>query len=222
MSTESSQTLDRGMRLLELIAASPRGLTVTRAAQHLDLPRAVVYRLLATLEDRGYARRDDAGQLQLGVALLGLARGAQGHLRDAATPSLRRLADEVGASAHLTVVDGGEAVAIAVVEPSWTAYHVAYRVGSRHPLDRGAAGRAILVGRETRDAGTPTAVMTSGEIQPGAVGVAAPLLGVAGMEASVGVVALGDLDRERVEPAVLATAAALVDLLQTPGVLSPP
>lgn len=219
MTAETSQTLERGMRLLELISRSPRGLTVTRAAQDLGLPRAVVYRLLGTLEDRGYARRDEGGGLQLGLALLGLAQGAQGHLREAATPILRRLADGVGASAHLTVVDAGEATALAVVEPSWTTYHVAYRVGSRHPLDRGAAGRAIVAGRA---GGPASAVMTSGEIQPGAVGVAAPVLDVHGLEASVGVVALGELDMDVVGPEVLAAATALAARLGAEPAVSRP
>lgn len=45
-------------------------------------------------------------------------------------------------------MDGSEALAVAVVEPTWTDYHVAYRAGFRHPLDRGAAGRAILAARK--------------------------------------------------------------------------
>lgn len=54
---------------------------------------------------------------------------------------LRRLAEQVGATAHLA--DGVEAQAVAVVEPSWTDVHVAYRVGSRHQVGAGAAGRAV-------------------------------------------------------------------------------
>jgi hypothetical protein len=41
----------------------------------------------------------------------------------------------------IVVPAGGDAYL--VVEPSWTSYHVAYRVGARHPVGRGAAGRAI-------------------------------------------------------------------------------
>jgi DNA-binding Lrp family transcriptional regulator len=221
MAAERSQTLDRGLRLLELLARSPSGLTMTAAAKQLHLPRPVVYRLAATLEARGYLRRDDAGLLQLGLAVLSIARGAQGHLRDAAIPVLRRLAETVGATAHLTVVDAGEALALAVVEPSWTDYHVAYRVGSRHPLDRGAAGRAILAGRSAK---APRTVASAGEIQPGAVGVAAPVLGVLGLEASIGVVAMGNLDIEAVRPQVVAAAGVLTERLshQAPSPVSDP
>jgi DNA-binding IclR family transcriptional regulator len=196
MSAETSQTLDRGLRVLEVLAATPRGMTVTELAAAVEVNRTVVYRLVATLESHGLARRDAAGLLHVGLAVLALARGLQPVLREVATPVLRALAEEIGATAHLTVADGGEALAIAVVEPSWTDFHVAYRVGARHPLERGAAGRAILAGRELASgaAAREGLVETEGELQAGARGLAAPLLGVEGLEASVGIVTLGDLD----------------------------
>ncbi len=46
-----------------------------------------------------------------------------------------------------------------------------------------------------------------GEIQAGAHGVAAPVLGVEGLEASVGIVSLGDFDGPVVGPQVVAAAA---------------
>ncbi|GAB3951570.1 hypothetical protein GCM10027614_53770 [Micromonospora vulcania] len=108
------------------------------------------------------------------------------------------------------MVEGGEGVALAVVEPSWTSFHVAYRTGARHPLDRGAAGRAILAGR----AGVPDPVSSSGELQSGAYGVAAPVLGVPGLEASVGVIALAPLDVDLVGPQVRAAATAIASALR--------
>ena len=95
---------------------------------------------------------------------IGAAAAARGGPAHPARPGR-----QVGATAHLTVVDGGEALAIAVVEPSWTSYHVAYRIGTRHALDRGAAGRAILAAR----AGPDGFVATDGELQSGAHGIAA-------------------------------------------------
>jgi hypothetical protein len=52
-------------------------------------------------------------------------------------------------------------------------------------------------------------VETAGELQSGAYGIAAPVPGVPGLEASVGVVALGPLDPATAGPAVLAAAAAV-------------
>ena len=207
---ETAQTLDRGLRLLQYVADTPGGLTITEAAGRLGVGRAVVYRLAATLSAHGMVRRDPAGRLRLGAGVLHLARRAQPLVADAALPALRRLAEQVGATAHLTVAEGGEAVALAVVEPSWTRFHVAYRTGSRHPLDRGAAGRAILAGRN----GTAGWVASAGELEEGAHGVAAPVLGVEGLEASVGVVTLVPLDGATVGPSVEAASAAVARALR--------
>lgn len=206
---EISQTLDRGLRLLELLAESGGGLTVTEAAAALGVNRTVVYRLAATLELHGMLRRAGDGRLSLGFAPLGLADAVHPLLRSAALPVLRKLAEDVGATAHLTVAEHGEALAVAVVEPSWTAYHVAYRVGSRHPLDKGAAGKAILAGRD----GDRGYVTTAGELQAGAHGVAAAVPGITGAEASVGVVALGELDAAVIGPQVVAAAAEVATRL---------
>lgn len=208
---ETAQTLDRGLRLLHLVVESPAtGVTVTEAAQRLGVGRAAVYRLAGTLAQHGLIRRDAAGRLRLGAAVFHLARRVQPLLADAALPALRGLAEDVGATAHLTVAEGGEAVALLVVEPSWTQFHVAYRTGSRHPLDRGAAGRAILAART----GGAVVVVSEGELQPGAHGVAVAVTGVEGLEASVGVVALAPLDVAAVGPRVSSAAAAVASALQ--------
>jgi hypothetical protein len=213
---ETSQTLDRGLRVLRLLAESGGGLTVTELAARIEVNRTVVYRLLATLELHGLIRRDTDGRVRLGLGVLQLSRRVQPLLREAALPLLRQLAEEVGATAHLTVADAGEALAVAVVEPSWTDFHVAYRVGSRHGLGIGAAGRAILLSRAAAEGGVPAPayLVTEGELQDGAQGLAAPLLGVPAVEASVGVVAFGRIDATTVGPRVVATAAEIAAALR--------
>jgi AcrR family transcriptional regulator len=206
MAAETSQTLDRGLRVLRLLADAPAGLSVAEVSERLGVNRTVVYRLVTTLEQHRLARRDHTGRLHVGLGVLSLAHGLQPVLREVASPVLRSLAERVGCTAHLTVVDGTEALAVAVVEPSWTDFHVGYRVGARHPLDQGAAGKAILLGRAP---GGPSYVDTAGELQAGAHGVAAPVRGVAGLEASVGVVSLVDLDPPVVGAACVAAAAEL-------------
>ncbi|HEX5494802.1 MAG TPA: helix-turn-helix domain-containing protein [Mycobacteriales bacterium] len=210
--TESSQTLDRGLRVLALLADSPRGRSVADLAAELGVGRAVVYRLLATLRAHNLAlpARGD-GRVRIGLGVLELARRVRPLLAEAAAGPLRRLAEDLGATAHLTVVDAGEALAVAVVEPTWTDFHVAYRVGSRHPLGRGAAGRAILLAGLAEP--HPPYAATAGELQAGAHGVAAPVLDVPGLAASVGVVALTALDPATVGPRVVRAAAAVATAL---------
>jgi DNA-binding IclR family transcriptional regulator len=137
-------------------------------------------------------------------------------VRSEARPILQELADSVGATAHLTVSEGDEAFALVVVEPTWTDFHVAYRSGARHPLDRGAAGRAILGAR----AGSADLVVSAGELQSGAHGLAVPVPPptAAGqpdrvVEASVGVVAFEPIDPASAGPRLERAARALSTIL---------
>lgn len=208
------QTLDRGLRVLELLAETPDGLGVTDLAAALEVHRAIVYRLLTTLAGHRLVVRGRDGRYRPGAGLAGLARGVAPRLQAAALPELTALAEDLGATATLTVADGDEAVALAVVEPRTTGIHVAYRPGLRHPLSVGASGRAILLGRPGSGATLAEErlrgyAVSSGEIQPGAVGLAAP---IPGADASVGVVSLVDLGESaaaRVSAAAAAIAAAL-------------
>jgi DNA-binding IclR family transcriptional regulator len=185
-------------------------MTITELATALGVGRPVVYRLVATLEVRDFVTRREDGRIRLGLGITRLSQSVLPLLRESAQPILRSLADRVGATAHLTVVENGEALAIAVVEPSWTDYHVAYRIGTRHPLDRGAAGRAILAAREGRTAH----VVADGEFQSGAHGIAVPIVGIAGLEASVGVVSMVSLDARTVGPHVSSAAQAVTSALR--------
>ncbi|WP_433498203.1 IclR family transcriptional regulator [Sphaerimonospora sp. CA-214678] len=239
MAAESAQTLERGLRLLRVLAEGHRGRTPTELAGELGLSRPVVYRLLTTLQAEGFARRDAGGRVHLGFGVLGLAQAVQPLLRATALPVLRTLAERAGATAHLMIAEGDEGLAVAVVEPSWTDMHVAYREGSRHPLTRGAAGLALLALRSGRsgadgagegagdsageasnrgvnDGGDPPLRTSHGQLQEGATGIAVPVTGLSWLEASVGVVSFADLDVRTVGPLVLTAAEDLTAALAQP------
>ncbi|SDN28916.1 helix-turn-helix domain-containing protein [Allokutzneria albata] len=206
---ESSLTLERGLALLQAVAdADTEAPSISDLAAAIGASRAAVYRLLVPLQARGLVRREGS-RVRLGLGVLRLAGRVMPQLRFAALPTLRALAERVGATAHLTVADGNEAQAVAVVEPTWTSYHVAYRVGTRHSVQRGAAGKALNLPPD--GAGW---LATSGELQPGAFGVAAPVRGVIGLRASVGVVSMETLVSEEVGPLVVAAAAEVAAALR--------
>lgn len=208
MSPGGSLTLDRGLALLQAVAdADGQACTVSELASTIGVSRAAVYRLLGPLVDRGLLWREGP-KVRLGVGLLRLAGRVLPQLREAASPVLRALAEDVGATAHLSIADADTVQAIAVIEPSWTSYHVGYRVGSQHPITRGAAGKALTL----RQSG-PGWASTVGELQPGAFGVAAPVRGVQGLRASIGVVSLDALDADQVGPRVVQAAADLARVL---------
>jgi DNA-binding IclR family transcriptional regulator len=183
-SGEGSRTLERGLRVLRLLAEQPDGLTVTELADELSTHRAGIYRLLGPLAGERLVVRGAGGRYSLGLGLLGLAAAVRSRLQEVAVHELRLLADQARATTALTLRDGDEAVVAAVVEPRSTIMHVAYRPGLRHPIDRAAPGLAILAGDPPLPGERPEVALarkrgwaqTSGELLPGATGVAAPIL----------------------------------------------
>ncbi|SDS94131.1 IclR family transcriptional regulator [Microterricola viridarii] len=146
-----SQTLSRGIRLLEILANSDRSLSIAELAAELAVHRSVAYRLLRTLEDHALITRDDAGLVALGAGLAALSSGVARNLQQAALPELSEIADELGMTCLLAVmVDGGEAVTLVSAAPRQSVAVVSYRPGHRHPLGRGGPGKAILLGMPER------------------------------------------------------------------------
>lgn len=214
-----SQTFGKGLRVLAALRAHQDGLTVGTIATEVGVHRTVVYRLLGTLRAHGLITQQSDGRFRLGLGLIELAGGVRSTLREAAHPHLVTLADEVTATAFLTLADGDEAVSANVVPPRNSKLHVGYRAGLRHPLEVSAAGVAILATRapqpHERTAVTNARergyAVTTSELEPGAWGLAATLPGP--IAASIGVVALTELDETTVAKAVLRTTQTIAATL---------
>jgi DNA-binding IclR family transcriptional regulator len=213
-----SQTLGNGLRALEVLRDHPGGLGVNAVAQQLGVHRTVAYRLLTTLRAHQLAVRDADGRYSLGIEVLGLAQAVLAGLRSTAEPALAELADRLNATSYLTVAEGDDAVTVSTAEPRRPRMHVAYRVGSRHPLTTGAPGLAILAGRpyqpgeraEVTAARSRGFAVTAGELEAGAWGLAMPVFDSRKWAiACVGVVALTELDPADVVPAVRRARAAV-------------
>jgi DNA-binding IclR family transcriptional regulator len=137
------QTLSRGITALEVLADAETPLSIGELAERLGLHRSIAYRIVRTLEGHGLIARDAAGDLKLGASLASLARNVSRDLQTAALPELTLLANELGMTAFLAVLDHEDAVTLVSVEPRAAVAAVAQRPGTRHPLDRGAPGRAV-------------------------------------------------------------------------------
>jgi DNA-binding IclR family transcriptional regulator len=222
VAANGSLTLERGLRVLRALAEQPDGLSVSELAAELDTHRAGIYRLVGPLADQRLVVRGADGRYALGLAVLELASAVRPRLQEVAIRELRALADEVGATTALTVRDGDEAVVAAVVEPTRTDMHIAYRPGLRHPIDRAAPGLAILAAGPPLPGERPEVAraraqgwaVTSGELLPGATGIAAPVV-VPGREteASISAVWIPPRDTEPVVRPLLETAAAIAAAL---------
>jgi DNA-binding IclR family transcriptional regulator len=216
-SNDRAMTLDRGIRVLKLLAASEEGLSVAAIASELGLHRQVVYRLLGTLEEHGLAQKASTGRYRLGFGTVALAGAWMPRLDESLRPLLRELAEACSATAFLMAEEAEDAVALLVVEPVNTQFHLSFRPGSRHALTRGAGGVAILAGHpespddppEVRAARVAGVAISKEQVTPGTLGVAAPVRLHPGAlpTASIGVIAvLGGADVDLLAHEVRATA----------------
>lgn len=139
-----SQTLSRGIRVLEALADAGEPLTIDELAARLGLHRSVAYRLLRTLEDHRLVVRDARGRFVLGARLAALAAGVAHDLQAEALPELTSAANELAMTCFLAVLDRDEVVTLVSVEPRHAMASVAQRPGTKHPLGVGAPGKAIL------------------------------------------------------------------------------
>lgn len=143
LSGVGSQTLSRGIQVLEALATAGSPLGIDDVAATLGVHRSVAYRLIRTLEAHGLVQRTPAGQLALGLGLAALAAGVEVDLRAIALPCLQEAAQTLGLTCFLALRDGDECVTVASAEPPRMVAVVAQRPGTRHSLARGATGRAI-------------------------------------------------------------------------------
>lgn len=179
----TSQTLDRGLAVLESIAWATAPPTIDELAEAHGVHRSIAYRIVRTLEARHLVRRDASGRCHAGVRLASLARGVRAPLLTAAVPVLTGLANELGMTSFLVVRDGDEAVTVESIEPQTSEIHLAYRPGIRHPVELGAPGLALLAGGPLiHDERADVALarrrgwaVSTGEVIPGLASIAAPI-----------------------------------------------
>ncbi len=209
-----SRTLGRGLEVLQAVGESAEGVTVADVCQATGLDRAVVHRLLGTLDAMEMVARDpDTRRYRLGVRMveMGGRAAAQIPVRRIAKPALRMLQDGTRETACLTVPLGRDSVVVDRLGPTEIAGRTLLPLGARTPLWRSAHGRALLAfASEEQRGGLSSAVpqldaelatlrergFATGEdeLHHGVGEVAAPLLGDDGT-AVASLVVLAPTDR---------------------------
>lgn len=223
-----SQTLSRGIRALEILAAAPAPLTIAELADAMGVHRSVAYRILRTLEDHSLLVRDDAGRVQPGPGLAVLARGVSRNLQAAALPELTQLANSLDMTAFIAVWDHHDCITLVTVEPRHSGATVAQHPGTRHPINAGAPGIAIqsaLTAAEWERLGTGIAYRAEAEearrrgfsashneVIPGVSSLAAPIRVPGGRPAALAVVYISSPhDPEATVGPALAESAARIE-----------
>lgn len=197
--------IDRAVDVMEALATGPAG--IRELAARLGIPRSTVYRVLNSLEARGLVARGADNAFRLGSQLLRLARAVPAgfDLVGLARPLMDACASALRCTVKLSVLDGGEALVVAVAESPET-YAVTTQVGRRFPLHAGAASKVLAafgpdeararllaaplakvtpatitqraaLRRALAEARQTGHAMDAGEFAPGIHAVAAPVLG---------------------------------------------
>lgn len=139
---EISLTADQMLTVLECVAREGP-VSAAEVARHCDINRTVAHRLLTTLAQRAYIRRDTGGY-KLGPALLELTRGMETDLRGVAKPVMQKLANETGETVVLHGLANAEAVVIEQALGQKHLVRVEHNPGSRHSLLQGASGWSLI------------------------------------------------------------------------------
>jgi DNA-binding IclR family transcriptional regulator len=116
-------------------------------------------------------------------------------------------------------------VAVAVIEPPGPGPRFSYGVGNRDPLDRGAAGLALLAAEAPREGDAERVaaarerghVVTHEEVVPGTYGIAAPIRPPRGERpAAVNIITHRQDVADRAVPLVMAATDRISRLLHDP------
>ncbi len=140
------QSLGRGLSLLDSLAESPDGISLSDVCQQVGLSVSTAHRLLTTLEQQGYVRcHPGTRRWSIGVQafIVGSAFVKARDLLEIARPRMRSLMEQSGETVNLAVLDGGEAVFLAQVECRQMMRALA-PPGVRVPLHCSGLGKALL------------------------------------------------------------------------------
>jgi IclR family acetate operon transcriptional repressor len=114
-----SQGLNRALAILRLLGKASGPLTLAEIAPQLELPKSTVIRLLLVMEEQGFVRRfGEHPAYSIGHAIHEIAAGYRPPgIAEVTAPVLSRLADSVGFTANLGVLEGTSVLHLHVEEP---------------------------------------------------------------------------------------------------------
>ncbi|NYT78068.1 helix-turn-helix domain-containing protein [Alcaligenaceae bacterium] len=145
-SNAGPRTLRRGLLLLQTLQSGPdEGLTITALSRETGLQRPTIYRLLAALQDSGFAhqvagsKRYSANRPVAAASIITTDRRVQ-----IALPVMRKLAQQTGDAVFLVVREGYESVSLWREIGPYPVQILATYAGKRQPLGVGSGGMALL------------------------------------------------------------------------------
>jgi IclR family pca regulon transcriptional regulator len=142
--TDFIESLDRGLRVLEVFGGSRQPMTLSDLAKAADLPRATARRILFTLERAGFVATDGKlFRLMPRVLVLATAYLASNHVVSVLQPALDRLSGEAQEISSMAILEGNDVVFIARASPT-RIFSAGIDIGYRLPAFCTSVGRVLL------------------------------------------------------------------------------
>ena len=137
------QSVERALDLLELLTEAGGAQGLTQLAARSGLPLPTIHRLMRTLTQRGYVRRETARRYTLGPRLVPLGEAANRAFAAWAVPGLRRVVGLVGETSNLAMMEGDAVMYVAHV-PSAHSMRMFTEPGRRVMPHCTGVGKALL------------------------------------------------------------------------------
>jgi DNA-binding IclR family transcriptional regulator len=139
------RALESAFRVLEIMARTEGGVHVSELARTLQLPKATVFRILFTLQEIGYARKEPVSRAYVSV------RGAawvnhdedRETLRRVARPYMEKLPSRFEQTVNLAVLDRGQVLYTEILE-GLRSIRMAANVNTYAPVHATGVGKSML------------------------------------------------------------------------------
>ncbi len=138
------QSLERAFAILETMADAGGVISLSQLAANAKLPLPTIHRLVRTLVDLGYVRQEASRQYSLGPRLIRLGETTSRMVGRWARPHMERLANELGETINLAMLDGDQVVYVGQVMASRNSMRMFTEVGRRVLPHSTGVGKAIM------------------------------------------------------------------------------
>lgn len=145
-SNQSNAAAVRAFRVLEILAAAGRPLSMTDLVAAIDLPKQSVHRILGQLMDAWLVTRGAGDRLyECSPRVRTLAVNVLMHAGPAAVRHalLEQLVGKIGETCNLTMLSGNDVIYVDRVETEWP-LRMHLQAGSHVPLHCSASGKLLL------------------------------------------------------------------------------
>ncbi len=142
----SIQSVDNALDVLEALCEEGDEVRISHLSERLGMSKMIVFRLLATFENRGYVESEKgSGKYRLGLSAYEIGQkflSRMGLLRKA-RPVMERMVRECDEAAYIAVRRGADVLFLDMVDTSQQVKIISL-VGKRFPVEVPAAGRVLL------------------------------------------------------------------------------